>query len=79
MPSTGGSARVAKLVNASDLGSGGAILRGSSPLPGISAPERENGVTRDELIESITHLAFYSGWPDAFTAISVAKEVFEKK
>ncbi|MBN3874956.1 carboxymuconolactone decarboxylase family protein [Nostoc sp. JL23] len=40
---------------------------------------RENGVTQDELIETITHLAFYAGWPNAVTAISVAKEVFEKK
>jgi len=43
------------------------------------ARARENGVTQDELIETITHLAFYSGWPNAVTAISVAKEVFEKK
>jgi 4-carboxymuconolactone decarboxylase len=40
---------------------------------------RENGVTQDELVEAITHLAFYAGWPSAITAISVAKEVFEKK
>ncbi|MEA5628059.1 aldo/keto reductase [Nostoc sp. UHCC 0251] len=40
---------------------------------------RENGVTQDEPIETITHLAFYAGWPNAVTAISVAKEVFEKK
>jgi len=40
---------------------------------------RENGVTQEELIETITHLAFYSGWPNAVTAIAVAREVFEKK
>ncbi len=39
---------------------------------------RQNGVTQDELIEAITHLAFYAGWPSAVTAISVAKEVFQK-
>jgi len=39
---------------------------------------RENGVTEAELIESITHLAFYSGWPKAMSAITVAKEVFKK-
>ena len=43
------------------------------------ARARENGVTQDELIETITHLAFYSGWPNAVTAVGVAKEVFEKK
>ena len=40
---------------------------------------RENGVTQEELTETITHLAFYCGWPNAVNAISVAKEVFEKK
>jgi 4-carboxymuconolactone decarboxylase len=40
---------------------------------------RENGVTQDELIEAITHLAFYCGWPNAVNAIGVAKEVFDKK
>lgn len=40
---------------------------------------RDNGVTQEELIESITHLAFYAGWPSAVTAISVAKDVFRKK
>jgi len=39
---------------------------------------RQNGVTQDELIEAVTHLAFYAGWPSAVTAISVAKEVFQK-
>jgi len=36
----------------------------------------ENGVTRDEIIEMITHLAFYSGWPTASTALGIAREVF---
>src|SRR3989440_1330900 len=40
---------------------------------------RENGVTQEQLIETITHLAFYCGWPNAVNAINVAKEVFEKK
>jgi 4-carboxymuconolactone decarboxylase len=38
----------------------------------------ENGVTEQELIEAITHLAFYAGWPSAMTAIMIAKEVFAK-
>ena len=38
---------------------------------------RQNGVTQEELIETITHLAFYSGWPSAVSAIAVAREVFE--
>jgi 4-carboxymuconolactone decarboxylase len=40
---------------------------------------RDNGVTQEELIEAITHLAFYSGWPNAVTAIAVARDVFQKK
>ena len=42
------------------------------------ARARDNGVTREELVEAITHLAFYSGWPSAVTAVGVAKDVFEK-
>jgi 4-carboxymuconolactone decarboxylase len=38
---------------------------------------RDNGVTKDEIIETITHLAFYAGWPSAMTAIMIAKELFE--
>jgi 4-carboxymuconolactone decarboxylase len=40
---------------------------------------RENGVTQQELVETITHLAFYAGWPNAVNALAVAKEVFGKK
>jgi len=36
----------------------------------------ENGVKKEELIEAITHLAFYSGWPCAVTAMAIAKEQF---
>tara|TARA_R110002072_G_scaffold266169_2_gene425018 strand:+ start:114 stop:527 length:414 start_codon:yes stop_codon:yes gene_type:complete len=39
---------------------------------------KRNGVTEEELIETITHLAFYSGWPNAVSAIAVAKEVFKQ-
>jgi 4-carboxymuconolactone decarboxylase len=39
----------------------------------------DNGVKKEELIELITHLAFYSGWPNAMSAITVAKEVFSKE
>jgi 4-carboxymuconolactone decarboxylase len=38
----------------------------------------ENGVQEQELIEAITHLAFYAGWPSAMTAILIAKELFSK-
>ncbi len=38
----------------------------------------ENGVTRDEIIETITHLAFYSGWPPAMTALRIARRASRK-
>lgn len=38
----------------------------------------ENELKKEELIEVITHLAFYSGWPNAMSAIMIAKEVFSK-
>ena len=38
---------------------------------------RENGVTKDEVVEMITHLAFYAGWPNAVNAIAVARETFQ--
>ena len=37
-----------------------------------------NGVKKEELLELITHLAFYSGWPTAMSAANVAKKVFEE-
>ena len=39
----------------------------------------ENGVTQEEIVEVITHLAFYSGWPNAVNAVGVAREVFGSK
>jgi 4-carboxymuconolactone decarboxylase len=42
------------------------------------ARARNNGVMEEELIETITHLAFYAGWPSAVTAIGVAREVFQR-
>ena len=42
------------------------------------ARARDNGVKEEELIEAMTHLAFYAGWPNAITAVTVAREVFKK-
>jgi 4-carboxymuconolactone decarboxylase len=39
---------------------------------------RKNGVTRAEIGEVITHLAFYAGWPPASTAITIARKVLEE-
>lgn len=40
---------------------------------------RDNGVNDTELMETITHLAFYAGWPSAIATSVVAREVFQKK
>jgi 4-carboxymuconolactone decarboxylase len=39
----------------------------------------DNGLTQPQAAEAITHLAFYVGWPNVFSALPVAKEVFEKR
>jgi len=46
-------------------------------LEGHLARALANGVTRDEISELITHLAFYAGWPSAMTAITQLKGVEE--
>src|SRR5438874_2451558 len=38
-----------------------------------------NGLAQGEIAEAITHLAFYVGWPNVFSAMSVAKQVFENR
>ena len=54
----------------------------------ISAPDQlkghlwralDNGVTKEEIVELITHLAFYAGWANAGTAALIAKEVFAER
>ncbi len=39
----------------------------------------DSGLTREEAQEVISHLAYYAGWPNAFSAAPVAREVFEKR
>ncbi len=39
----------------------------------------DNGLTKEQASEVVTHIAFYSGWPNAFSALPVVKEVFEKR
>lgn len=40
------------------------------------ASARANGVTREEMAEILTHIAFYAGWPNAWAAFNMAKEVY---
>jgi 4-carboxymuconolactone decarboxylase len=48
-------------------------------LRGHLARALDNGVTKDEIAEVITHLAFYAGWPSSMTAARIAKEVYEER
>ena len=50
-----------------------ALYRGNE-LPGHIRRALDNGVTREELSELITHLAFYAGWPVANTAIAILRK-----
>jgi 4-carboxymuconolactone decarboxylase len=38
-----------------------------------------NGLTQSDVVEAITHLAFYVGWPNVFSAMPVAKDIVEKR
>jgi len=37
---------------------------------------KQNGVSKNEMVELITHLSFYTGWPKAWTAFEIAKEIY---
>jgi 4-carboxymuconolactone decarboxylase len=39
----------------------------------------DNGLTQEQASETVTHLAFHAGWPNAFSALPVVKDVFEKR
>ena len=63
------------LVTISALIANGQVAQLTSHIPiGMN-----NGLTQGEIAEAITHLAFYVGWPNVFSAMPVAKEVFEKR
>jgi 4-carboxymuconolactone decarboxylase len=48
-------------------------------LKGHTERALANGVTKEEISELVTHLAFYAGWPSAMSAARVIKQVFEEK
>lgn len=58
-----------------------AIVASYRPLQLVSHINRAlaNGVTREEISELITHLAFYAGWPAAASAAQTAMDVYEGK
>ena len=54
-------------------------LHRTDQLRGQLSRALDNGVTKGEIGEIITHMAFYAGWPTATNAVQVAKEVFDGK
>lgn len=51
----------------------------TNELPNHLRRALDNGVTRDELVEAITHLAFYAGWPCAMTAMKSLKQILAER
>lgn len=47
----------------------------TNELPSHIARAQQNGISKDELIELFTHLAFYAGWPSAMTAVRIAMDL----
>ena len=66
---------IGALVTVSALIASGQVAQLSSHLNRAM----DNGLTQAQAGEVITHLAFYAGWPHAFSALPVAKDVFEKR
>jgi len=50
----------------------------TNELPFHITRASENGISKDELAEVFTHLAFYTGWPNAMTALKTAVECLEE-
>lgn len=66
------SARDRSVVTISVLVSGGDFEQLRSHLE----KGRENGIMESEIVEIITHIAFYAGWPKAWSAFTIAKEIY---
>lgn len=56
-----------------------AVIGQSEQLRGHLWRALDNGVTKEEIVELMTHLAFYCGWANAGSAALVAKRVFEER
>jgi len=69
------SKRDRSLVTGAALIAGGDVEQLNLHLPFA----KQNGVTEEELIETITHLAFYTGWPKAMSVMTVAKNQFQSR
>ncbi|WP_084077721.1 carboxymuconolactone decarboxylase family protein [Demequina sp. NBRC 110057] len=69
------SARDRSLVTITSLVTAGNTEQLSAHIPmGL-----DNGLTRDEIVEAITHVAFYAGWPRAVSALTLAQRLFAER
>ncbi|WP_165004659.1 MULTISPECIES: carboxymuconolactone decarboxylase family protein [unclassified Enterococcus] len=62
------------LITISALISGGNFEQ----LPAHLKIGKQNGITKEEIAEVITHLSFYVGWPKAWSAFNIAKEIYQE-
>ncbi len=67
------SSRDRSLITVTALMSGGIL---DSSLKFHMTKAKENGITNEEIAEVLTQLAFYSGWPKAWAAFNMAKEIW---
>ncbi len=67
------SARERSIVTVTALMAGGVL---DSSLHGHVQRAKDNGVTAEEMAEVLTHAAFYAGWPKAWAAFRMAKEIY---
>jgi 4-carboxymuconolactone decarboxylase len=75
-----GSDDKASAVSGSDPGNGALIASGQiAQIPYHLNRAMDNGLTKAQASEVLAHLAFYAGWPNVFSALPVAKGVFEKR
>lgn len=67
------SARDRSLITVSAIMASGIL---DSSLKGHIQRAKDNGVTKEEMVEALTQLAFYAGWPKAWAAFYMAKEIY---
>ncbi|WP_233120536.1 carboxymuconolactone decarboxylase family protein [Vagococcus martis] len=65
------SARDRSLITVASL-----MTQGVPQLEAHLQKAKENGVTKEEIVEVITHLAFYTGWPKAWSAFDLVKDIY---
>lgn len=68
------SARDRSIVTVTALMAGGVL---DSSLEFHIREAKKNGVTKEEVAEILTHAAFYAGWPKAWAAFRLAKEIYQ--